>query len=251
MTDAVLIETIDGVLRITWNQPDRLNGTTAEMLDDAAAAVENIGDDVRAVLITGTGRAFCSGAALGEGFDGEGTLDGANRLVRAITNSKVPVVAGVNGLVAGVGVSIALAADVTVAKESGFFLLAFVNIGLIPDGGASELVAASIGRARANRLAMLGERLSATQAAEWGMIAFTVADDDYEAKLDEIVTKVATGPTVALGSMKKIITAATLSTLDATLDAERANQVALFDSHDAIEGGSAFLEKRPAQFQGR
>lgn len=251
MTDAVLIETTDGVLRITWNQPDRLNGLTAEMLNDAAAAIENLAEGNRAVVITGTGRAFSSGAALGADFDGAGTLDGANRLVRAITRAEVPVVAGVNGLAAGVGVSVALAADITIAKSSGYFLLAFVNIGLIPDGGASELVAASIGRARANRLAMLGERLPAEQAADLGLIAFAVAEDDYEAKLDEVVTKLAGGPTLALGRMKQIITAATLPTLDATLDAEREGQVALFDSHDAAEGTIAFQEKRPTQFLGR
>jgi len=251
MTEAVLIETVDGVLRITWNQPDRLNGLTAGMLDDAAAAIEDIGPEVRAVLITGSGRAFSSGAALGEDFDGAATLDGANRLVRAITRSGVPVVAGVNGLAAGVGVSIALAADLTVVKQSGYFLLAFVNIGLIPDGGASELVAASIGRARANRLAMLGERLAADQAAELGLIAFSVPDEEFDAKLAEVLGKVATGPTLALGSMKQVITAATLPTLDATLDAERAGQLALFGTHDAEEGGRAFLEKRPAEFLGR
>ena len=251
MTEAVQIETVDGVLRVVWNQPDRLNGLTADMLNDAASAIEEISDDVRAVFITGSGRAFSSGAALGEGFDGEATLDGANRLVRAITRSGVPVVAGVNGLAAGVGVSIALAADLTVAKQSGYFLLAFVNIGLIPDGGASELVAASIGRARANRLAMLGERLPSEQAAELGLIAFAVADDDYDAKVAEVLRKVAAGPTLALGAMKQIITAATLPTLDATLDAERVGQLSLFGTHDADEGGRAFLEKRPAEFLGR
>jgi len=251
MTEPVQIETVDGVLRIVWNQPDRLNGLTADMLNDAAAAIEDKGDDVRAVFITGTGRAFSSGAALGDGFDGAGTLDGANRLIRAITRTNVPVVSGVNGLAAGVGVSVALAADLTVAKHSGYFLLAFVNIGLIPDGGASELVAASIGRARANRLAMLGERLPADQAAELGLIAFAVPDDEYDAKLDEVLQKVGAGPTLALGSMKQVITAATLPTLDATLDAERAGQVALFGTHDAEEGGRAFLEKRPTEFLGR
>ncbi|HWV25730.1 MAG TPA: enoyl-CoA hydratase-related protein [Aeromicrobium sp.] len=251
MTDAVLIQSTDGLLRITWNQPDRLNGLSAQMLNDAAAAIENKGADVRAVLITGSGRAFSSGAALGPDFDGSATLDGANRLIRAITRADVPVVSGVNGIAAGVGVSIALAADVTVAKASGYFLLAFVNIGLLPDGGASELVAASIGRARANRLAMLGERLPAEQAADLGLIAFAVADEDYDAKLAEVVDKIATGPTIALGSMKQVITAATLPTLDSTLEAERAGQLALFETFDAEEGGRAFLEKRPARFEGR
>ncbi len=256
MTDPVLIDPVlitedDGVLTITWNQPDRLNGLTGEMLNTAAEAIETVGPAVRAILITGTGRAFSSGAALGEGFDGAATLDGINRLVRAMTRCPLPVVSGVNGIAAGAGVSVAIAADLTVAKQSGYFLLAFVNIGLMPDGGATELVAASIGRARANRLAMLGERLPADEAAEMGLVQFSVPDDEYDAKLAEVLAKVATGPTQALGRMKQAITATTLPTLDATLDAERKGQVALFDTVDAAEGPTAFREKRPAVFVGR
>lgn len=247
----VLIDDHDGLVTITWNAPDRLNGVTGDMLDAAAETIENLPDGTRVVLITGTGRAFSSGAALGDNFEGGSTLDGANRLVRAITRAQVPVVAGVNGIAAGVGVSISLAADLTIAKQSGYFLLAFVNIGLVPDGGASELVAASVGRARANRLAMLGEKLPAEQAAELGLIQFAVPDDEYDAKLDEVIQRLATGPTVALGLMKQVINAATLPTLDATLDSERAGQLSLMGTFDAEEGRTAFIEKRPAEFEGR
>ncbi|KQV74867.1 hypothetical protein ASC61_07550 [Aeromicrobium sp. Root344] len=250
MTESVLFDTTDGVLTITWNEPDRLNALTADMLDAAAAAIETA-SDLRLIVITGSGRAFSSGAALGPGFDGTATLDGANRLVRAITRTPVPVVSAVNGIAAGVGVSIAIAADLTLAKRSGYFLLAFVNIGLMPDGGATELVAASIGRARANRMAMLGERLSAEVAAEIGLIHKALDDEEYDAELAMLVDKLGNGPTVALGATKAAINATTLSHLDEALDRERAGQIALFSTADFAEGGQAFVDKRTATFTGR
>ncbi|MEV7397862.1 enoyl-CoA hydratase-related protein [Aeromicrobium sp. NPDC092404] len=250
MSESVLLDTTDGVLTITWNEPERLNALTAAMLDAAAAAIEEA-TDVRLVVITGTGRAFSSGAALGPGFDGTATLDSANRLVRAITSAPVPVVSAVNGLAAGVGVSIAIAADLTVARTSGYFLLAFVNIGLMPDGGATELVAASIGRARANRMAMLGERLSADDAAEIGLIHASLDDEGYAAELTRLVDRLGHGPTVALARTKAAITATTLSHLDDALEREREGQVALFATADFAEGGQAFIDKRTATFTGQ
>ncbi len=250
MTESVLIDTSDGVLTITWNEPERLNALTADMLNSAAAAIEDAAADARLVVITGNGRAFSSGAALGPGFDGAATLDGANRLVRAMTRSPLPVISAVNGIAAGVGCSIAIAADITLAKSSGYFLLAFVNIGLMPDGGATELVAASVGRARANRMAMLGEKLPADQAAEMGLIYKSLDDEAYDAELAMLIDRLGNGPTRALSAMKKVITANTLPRLDAALDAELEGQVALFSTADAVEGGSAFLEKRPAAFTG-
>ncbi|MBC7630112.1 enoyl-CoA hydratase-related protein [Aeromicrobium sp.] len=251
MTASVLIDTDDGVLTITWNEPDRLNALTADMLNDAAAAIEDAAESVRLVVITGTGRAFSSGAALGPQFDGSATLGGANRLIRAMTRSPLPIISAVNGIAAGVGCSIAIAADITLAKSSGYFLLAFVNIGLMPDGGSTELVAASVGRARANRMAMLGERLSADDAAQIGLIHKAVDDDAFAAELAMLVTKIGHGPTKALAAMKKVITANTLPRLDAALDAELAGQMALFDSSDFVEGGMSFLQKRPPEFTGR
>ena len=170
---------------------------------------------MRCILITGSGRAFGAGAALGEDFDGGGTLVGINRLVRAITSSPLPVVAGVNGLAAGASASMALSADLVLARRSAYFLLAFVNIGLMPDGGATELVAASIGRARAMQMAMLGQRLPAADAAEAGLVHAVVEDDDFDAELAALVERLATGPTLALGRMKAAINATTIPTLDA------------------------------------
>jgi len=245
-----LIDTTDGVLTITWNRPDSLNSVNGPMLDAAAAAIEKAGDDVRLVVLTGTGRAFCAGADLANADAGTGTLDGANRLVRAMTRSPLPVVAAVNGIAAGVGCSIALAADITLSKNSGYFLLAFVNIGLMPDGGATELVAASIGRARANQMAMLGERLPADEAAAIGLIYKSLDDDAYDAELAVLKQKLGQGPTQALGAMKGALNATTLTHLDEALDRERTDQIALFATADAFEGGMAFLEKRPAAFTG-
>ncbi len=250
MSEPVLIDQVDGALKITWNEPDRLNALTGDMLNSAAAAIENAASDTRVVVITGTGRAFSSGAALGADFDGTATLDGANRLVRAMTRSPLPVICAVNGIAAGVGCSIAIAADITLAKRTGYFLLAFVNIGLMPDGGATELVAASVGRSRANRMAMLGEKLAADVAAEIGLIYKSLGEDDYDAELAMLIDKIGNGPTKALSAMKKVITANTLPRLDEALEAELAGQVSLFSTSDAFEGGMAFLEKRPPEFSG-
>lgn len=245
------IESTGQVLTITWTAPDRLNSLTEPMIATAAEAIETVGDDVRCIVITGTGRAFGAGASLGGGFDGGGTLAAINRLVRAITAATVPVVAGVNGLAAGASVSVALAADIAVVKRSSYFLLAFVNIGLMPDGGATELVAASIGRARAMSMAMLGQRLTADDAHAAGLVHAVVEDDAFDVELAQVVDRLAAGPTVALGLMKQAINSATIRTIDETLDRETSGQTALFDTHDSAEGSDAFSQERDAKFEGR
>lgn len=246
----VQIESAAGVLTITFDAPERLNGFTPEMLNEAAQAIEVVPAGTRLVVVTGSGRAFSSGAGLGGEFRGIELLDGSNRLIRAIVATPVPVVAGVNGIAAGVASSIAFAADIAVAKTSAYFLLAFVNIGLMPDGGSTELVAASVGRARANAMALLGERMPASEAAAAGLIHLAVEDDEYEDALARVVGKLCAGATVAYGATKKAITATTLTHLEDALERERAGQIALFDSEDWKEGSSAFLEKRPARFTG-
>ena len=150
MSESVLVENADGVLSITWNDPDRLNGLTGEMLVVATDAVEQSPASTRVIVFAGAGRGFSTGARLDAAISGTEPMDRANRLIRAIVDSPVPVVAAVNGPAAGFGCSVALAADITIAKESAYFLLPFVNIGLMPDGGATAVVAASIGRARAS-----------------------------------------------------------------------------------------------------
>lgn len=247
------VERAGDVLRLTFDKPDRLNALTADMIHAAADAVDAAaGDGTRVIVLTGSGRAFSSGADVGPdgaapGFD---TLDAANRFTLALTSSPLPVVAAVNGIAAGVGCSFALAADLTVARESAAFMLAFTKIGLMPDGGASLLVPAAVGRARAARMALLAEKVSATQAAEWGLIAEVVADDAFDARIDQLVEQLAAGAPLAYAATKRVMRAATLADLPAILDAERAGQGPLLESADFAEGIAAFQEKRPARFTG-
>lgn len=241
------------VLRLTFDKPDRLNALTADMIHAASDAVDAAaGEGTRVIVLTGSGRAFSSGADVGPdgaapGFD---TLDAANRFTLALTSSPLPVIAAVNGIAAGVGCSFALAADITVARESAAFMLAFTKIGLMPDGGASLLVPAAVGRARAARMALLAEKVSATQAADWGLIAEVVADDAFEARIEELVEQLAAGAPLAYAATKRVLRAATLADLPAILDAERAGQGPLLESADFAEGIAAFQEKRPARFTG-
>ncbi|AWB93881.1 enoyl-CoA hydratase [Aeromicrobium chenweiae] len=251
MPESVQVRSAEGVLRITWNDPDRLNGLTGDMLDIVSDAVEGIGDDVRVVVLTGAGRAFSTGARLDGTLSGTEPMDVANRLVRAVTACPVPVVAAVNGPAAGFGCSISLAADITVAKQSAYFLLPFTNIGLMPDGGSTAIVAASVGRARATAMALLGERLPADEAAAAGLIHACVADDDFDVEVERIVDRLAHGAGVAFRATKEAITAATLGDLDAVLDRERDLQVQLFGTTDFAEGTSAFMQKRAPKFVGR
>ena len=251
--DGLRVERQDGVLRITFDRPDRLNSVTAEILHAAADAVEAADDEgVRVIVLTGTGRAFSSGADVSPdgcppGLD---TLDAANRLVMAVTHSPVVVVAAVNGIAAGVGCSLAVAADLAVAKESAAFMLAFTRIGLMPDGGASLLVTAAIGRARAARMALLAEKVSAPTALAWGLIADVVPDADFDAYVDGLVDQLPAGPPLAYAATKRTLNAAALSLLEAILRAERDGQDPLLASADFAEGMAAFQEKRAAVFTG-
>ena len=242
-----------GVLRLTFDRPDRLNSLSPAIIHATADAIDAAASGgTRVIVLTGAGRAFSSGADVGAdgappGLD---TLDAANRLALTIAASPIVVIAAVNGIAAGVGCSIALAADLAIAKHSAAFMLAFTKIGLMPDGGASLLVAASIGRARALRMALLAEKVPAATAFEWGLIAGVVSDDDFEAEVDRIAEQVASGPPLALGATKKAINGASVDLLDATLRAERAGQAPLLESADFREGMAAFQAKRRAEFSG-
>jgi len=243
----LLLDTTEGILSITFNRPDVMNALDGVMLERAAEAVETT--DARVVVVTGAGRAFSAGADLRR-LERGGTHENGNRLVRAIVATDRPVVAAVNGPAAGIAMSVALAADVTVAHESAYFLQAFVNIGLMPDGGATELLAASVGRARATRLSLLGERLPAAEAASMGLID-RCCGDDYAEQVAALVAKLANGPTAAYAATKQAIGANTLRHLDETLDRELRLQRELADTADSREGIQAFLDKRAAGFVGR
>ena len=245
----------DGVLRVTLNRPARMNAVKTETLEAIAEAFEKHADDpsVRVAVLTGAGRAFCSGADIA-GRDLSAppradTIDAANRVTAAIRAFPRPVVGAVNGAAAGVGVSLALACDLTVAKESGYFLLAFTKIGLMPDGGASALVAASIGRARALRMALLAERFPAPEALAAGLIAEVYSDDEFDSAVETLVQRLADGPSTAFESTKNAINDATLTELDNAFAREREGQLALLGSADFAEGVTAFQEKRAANFR--
>jgi enoyl-CoA hydratase/carnithine racemase len=251
--DGVGIAYDDGVLRITFDRPDRLNSLSTEIIHAAAEAVESAhANGARLIVLTGTGRAFSSGADVGPDGSPPGldTLGAANRFVRAVTSSPVVCLAAVNGIAAGVGCSFALAADLAVAKQSAAFMLAFTKIGLMPDGGASLLVPASIGRARAARMALLAEKVDAQTAADWGLIAFTVPDDAFDDEVAALVTRLSTGAPLALAATKRAINATTLPLLESALTAERDGQGVLLASADFEEGMKAFQEKRTAAFTG-
>ena len=247
----------DGVLSVTLNRPDSLNSLTAAMLTAIAETMERAATDarVKVVRLGGAGRGFSSGAGISEADhanDASGApadvLDAANRAVRSIIALPQPVVAVVQGPAAGVGVSLALACDVVLASEKAFFLLAFTKIGLMPDGGASALVAAAIGRIRAMRMALLAERIPAADAYEWGLVTAVHPADDLDAEVDKVISTLVSGPAVALRKTKHAINAATLTELDGAFQRESEGQLQLLGSHDFHEGTKAFQQRRPANF---
>lgn len=253
---SVLTRTEGAVGYLTLNEPDRLNAVDAAMLATLDSTIADFDADpqIRAIVITGEGRGFCSGAHLAMDLSGGGgvdaTLFGASQLVRRMTESATPIIAAVNGVAAGVGLSIALAADYVLAVEEATFVLAFSNIGLMPDGGATALVAASIGRARAVRMALTAERVPAPTAAEWGLIADCVPRAHFAGRLGEVVARMTALAPRSVALTTAAINAATLD-LDAALAREEKGQGELLRSSDFIEGVSAFWAKRAPEFTGR
>jgi 2-(1,2-epoxy-1,2-dihydrophenyl)acetyl-CoA isomerase len=266
MTESsVLFETRGAVALVTLNRPQALNSFTRQMHQELWTALDRIDGDksIRALVITGAGRGFCAGADLAE-FDfkpGPKLVERAdpgplieqafNPTVRKLQALRVPTIAAINGVAAGAGASLAMTCDLAVAASNASFIQAFSKIGLVPDAGGSWFLVKRLGLARALGCALLGDKLSAKEAKEQGMI-WDVApegEDCVEAAL-KLAQRLAVMPTKALVATRKLLRDAASNTLDAQLDAERATQSALGKTHDYLEGVTAFLEKRPAQFKG-
>ncbi|MGK6355012.1 enoyl-CoA hydratase-related protein [Sphingomonas sp. DT-207] len=255
----ILTERRGDVLAITLNRPDRLNAAPPAMFDEISAAIGAL-EGARAVLLLGAGKAFCSGAdviagALGASDPGAAThsalTEHYNPALAAIADLAVPVVSAVRGPAAGIGCSLALAADFCVASNTAYFLQAFVNIGLVPDGGASWMLPRLIGRHRALEMMMLGERLPADKARDWGLVYRVVHDDVLEDEAWRLAERLAAGPTVALGLIRGQLHAALDSSYAEAMAREADNQRAARGTADSMEGGMAFLQKRKPEFKGR
>lgn len=245
------------VAKITLDRPDRLNALSGQTVDELRAAVEQTGmSGARCLLLTGEGRAFSSGADL-DGDSGLPEDAGAalekhfNPLIESIFALRIPVVAAVNGPCAGAGCSLALAADMVIASKSAYFLQAFINIALIPDAGATWLLPRLVGRARAIEMMMLGDRIPAEQALEWGMISRVVEDEHLASEAAALATRLAQGPTVALGLIRKLARDSGQLGLAEALAAERAAQREAGATEDFRSGVAAFLYKRQPRFEGR
>ncbi|MGI8922400.1 MAG: enoyl-CoA hydratase-related protein [Solirubrobacteraceae bacterium] len=252
----------DNAARVELNRPQTMNAWDKQFGHDLLAAVRAVADDpdVRAVEIGGAGRGFSSGADLKAGFDprpdGHPDVQTVLReryhpIILAIRRMEKPVVAAVNGAAVGIGCSLALACDLIVAARSAYFLLAFVNIGLVPDGGSSVFVPARIGFTRAIEMAMLGERVDAEQALAWGLINRVVDDDRLEGEVATLMERLAAGPTRSYAGAKRQLNARVFAGIEAQLELEAEIQQQQAATTDFVEGVVAFAEKRPAVFEGR
>lgn len=254
----------DGAAIIELNRPETMNAWNRQFGVDLLAAVEQVAsdDEVRAVCITGAGRGFSSGADLKDmGNNDDRTPEGHpdvrttlteryHPIITGLRTMPKPVVAAVNGPAVGIGLSLALAADIVVAKESAYFLLAFVNIGLVPDGGSSLFVPERVGFTRAIEMAMLGERIGAPQALEWGLINRVYADDAFQGEVDALVDRLAAGPTRSYAGTKRQLNAWLFERMDTQLELEADVQQEMASSSDFVEGVLAFIQKRSADFKG-
>jgi 2-(1,2-epoxy-1,2-dihydrophenyl)acetyl-CoA isomerase len=262
--ETVNVQVADAIATIELNRPQALNAWNAQFGSDLLAALRGVASDerVRAVLLTGSGRAFSSGADLKDVSGGKTTASGRpdvystlteryHPIMHAIRELPKPVLAAVNGPAVGIGCSLALCCDLIMAADSAYFLLAFVNIGLAPDGGSSLFVPSRVGMARAAELSMLGERLSAQRALEWGLINRVVPDGELATQARELATRLANGPTRSYAACKRQLNSWLYARMDEQLELEARNQQEMAESEDFVEGVMAFMEKRPTRFTGR
>lgn len=259
--ETIEVAVAEGAATITLNRPDKLNAWNLQLGLDLREAVDALAADsaVRAVLLTGAGRAFSSGADLSEPAEagpggmpdlGKRLREHYNPIIAALREMPKPVVSAVNGPAVGIGCSLALAADLILAARSSYFLLAFVNIGLVPDGGASAFVPARAGLARAMEMTLLGERIGAERALEWGLVNRVVDDEQLRPEADALVARLAKGPTKAYANAKALLNRRIYPGLHDQLEREAAAQAEQALSKDFVEGVTAFAEKREANFTG-
>jgi 2-(1,2-epoxy-1,2-dihydrophenyl)acetyl-CoA isomerase len=263
MYETIELEARGAATTIRLNRPEALNAFTLTLGEELLDAVRTVAADesVRAVCVTGAGRAFSSGADLrdlaGRPLTDSGHVDVHSTLTEcyhpilsALREMPKPVVAAINGPAAGIGCSLALSCDLLVAAESAYLLLAFVNIGLVPDGGAIALITARAGAARAAEMAMLGERITASQARQWGLVNTVLPDHEFELGVTELVDRLAAGPTRAHAAAKRQLNAWRFAGMEEQLNLEARLQQEMVESADFGEGVAAFLEKRDAAFRG-
>lgn len=255
MTRTITISHEAGVTRLVLNRPEVMNALNRSMRLEIAGALGALPSDCRCVVLTGAGRAFCSGQDLGDGA----AVSDVGRILReeyepmlaAITGAPVPVIAAVNGVAAGAGANLALAADVVIACESASFIQAFTRIGLIPDAGGTHIVPRAVGVARAMGMMLFAEPMPARQAADWGLIWEAVPDADFAAQVARRAQALAQGPTQAYLAIRAALQAAAGNDLTAQLALEAQLQAQMATTGDFAEGVAAFLQKRPPRFTGR
>jgi enoyl-CoA hydratase len=249
------VEHSNGVLRITLNRPDSLNSLNEEMLSGISAALDSADPSTRVVRLGGSGRAFSSGGAISaDELAAASTrppsdlVDAANRAVCAIRNVPCPVVAAVHGAAVGGGAALAFACDVVVASDTAYFSLPATKIGLMPDCGATSLIASAAGRIRAMRMALLADPISAAEALQYGLASAVYPADRFDAAVDELLQRLVAGPAIARRKTKAAINSSTLTELDSALEREKCWQSALLESADFTEGAAAFQQRRPPNF---
>ena len=258
--ETITLNVADNIATITLNRPERMNACSLDMAGEINDALASGLEDARCLVITGAGRGFCSGADLSARgarsiSGGEGSYIALTRhynpLMMNLARLNMPIITAINGAAAGVGCSIGLCGDFVIAGKSGYFLQAFVNIGLVPDGGASWMLPRLVGKARATEMMMLGEKISGEKAADWGMIYKCVEDEALQAEARALATRLANGPTVAYAVTRKNILTALENSYAEQLLAEAEGQRIAGSSLDAAEGSKAFVEKRKAAFTGQ
>lgn len=258
MSDTLIIQKHEGVVTLTLNRPTVFNSFNREMSLALIAALDDCEQDasIRAIVLTGNGKAFSAGQDLNEAIEDNGIgfeqilNEHYNPIIRRIRAIEKPIIAAVNGVAAGAGANIALACDLAVAGESASFIQAFSKIGLVPDSGGTFFLPRLVGMQRAAMLMFFGDKCTATQAAEWGMIAKVVADTELMTIAQHLAQQLAKMPTKALGYTKRLLNQSLSSDLDAQLDREGELQIVAGNSYDYNEGVKAFLEKRKPVFKG-